>query len=144
MSSFGWYEKNSKKIQEAETGKEVVVIVITVRVTRLMVRPLKQLTESAQKIANADLEVSIECNTKDEVGVLAKSFKQTVEQLRCYIEYINRLAYTDTLTKIQNKTAYEECIARLPKIAEAENKDFADVFRRADALMYEDKARKKD
>lgn len=103
----------------------VVAIVITVRVTRLMVRPLKQLTESAQKIANADLEVSIECNTKDEVGVLAKSFKQTVEQLRCYIEYINRLAYTDTLTKLQNKTAYEECIARLPKIAEAENKDFA-------------------
>ena len=36
-----------------------------------MTRPLKELTEAAQKVAGGDLEVNIDCESKDEVGVLA-------------------------------------------------------------------------
>lgn len=105
----------------------VVAILITIQVTRVMIRPLKQLTEAARKIANADLEVDIECKSKDEVGILAQSFQQTAEHLRHYIDYINRLAYTDVLTNLKNKTAYEECVAHLEKRITEENAKFAVV-----------------
>ncbi|MGN0506234.1 MAG: diguanylate cyclase [Lachnospiraceae bacterium] len=90
-----------------------VVILVTIQVSRVMIRPLHQLTEAAQKIANSDLDVSIECNTNDEVGVLARSFQLTAEHLKKYIGYINKLAYTDALTGIRNKTAYEETVELL-------------------------------
>ncbi|MGN1148879.1 MAG: diguanylate cyclase [Lachnospiraceae bacterium] len=102
----------------------LVAILITIQVTKVMVRPLKQLTEAARKIANDDLEVSIDCKAKDEVGILAQSFQQTAEHLRQYIEYINRLAYTDVLTTLKNKAAYEECVEMLDKKIAEGNAEF--------------------
>lgn len=101
-----------------------IAIYVTVQVTKVMVRPLKELTKAARKIANVDLDVSIECNSKDEVGILAQSFQQTAEHLRHYVEYINHLAYTDVLTGLCNKTAYEECVDKLNKTIEEGNAEF--------------------
>lgn len=86
----------------------VIAVFLTVRVTRMMIRPLKQLTLAAQKVADGDLEVNIECESKDEIGVLAKSFSKTTKHLKKYLNYINSLAYIDALTGTQNKTAYTE------------------------------------
>lgn len=103
----------------------VIFIVITILVTQVMVRPLRQLTEAAKKIADEDLDVSIECKTKDEVGVLAQSFQQAADHLRHYIDYINQLAHTDVLTQVGNKTAYEESVAELTKQIENKTAEFA-------------------
>lgn len=102
-------------------------VVVMLYWVRSIIKPLKHLTEAAKKIAQGDLKVSIECNSKDEVGVLAQSFKQTAKSLDEYIEYINRLAYTDALTGIKNKTAYEESVAFLDEEIKNENTDFAVV-----------------
>lgn len=102
-----------------------VVIIVAVRLSEVMIRPLKQLTKAAQKIANSDLNVSIECNTKDEVGVLARSFQLTTEHLKNYIGTINKLAYTDALTGIGNKTAYEAIVQQLEKQMEQGNAEFS-------------------
>jgi len=90
-----------------------IAIVLTVHLSKMVVRPLKQLTEAAGKISEGDLSVAIECKTKDEVGVLAESFKRTAKHLKQYIDYINHLAYTDALTDAQNKTAYTDRTNRL-------------------------------
>lgn len=91
----------------------LIAILLTIHLSRMVVRPLKQLTEAAGKISEGDLSVSIECRTKDEVGVLAESFRRTVKHLKQYIDYINHLAYTDALTNAQNKTAYADRTNRL-------------------------------
>lgn len=91
----------------------LAALLVTVKVTKVIIHPLKQLTEAAKRIANVDLDVTIECKSKDEVGVLAQSFKQTAEHLKNYIAYINRLAFTDVLTNLQNKTAYKACVEQL-------------------------------
>jgi diguanylate cyclase (GGDEF)-like protein len=90
-----------------------IAILLTIHLSKMVVRPLKQLTEVAGKISEGDLSVTIECKTKDEVGVLAESFKRTVKHLKQYIDYINHLAYTDALTNTQNKTAYTDRTNRL-------------------------------
>lgn len=78
-----------------------------------LVRPLLQLTEAAKQIAKGNMDVVIEEGSQDEVGVLASSFKQTVASLKEYINYINILAYTDVMTQIGNKTAYDKRVEKL-------------------------------
>lgn len=91
----------------------VISILLTVYMTRRMVRPLKELNFAAQKIAEGDLSISLTKETKDEVGTLAESFQKTVEHLQKYITYINSLAYRDSLTGVKNKTAYQDAETRL-------------------------------
>lgn len=78
--------------------------------SRRIVRPLRELTEAAKKIAAGDLSVNIKHYTNDEVGILAKSFQQTVQHLQTYINYINGLAYKDPLTGVKSKAAYQEAV----------------------------------
>lgn len=100
---------------------------ITIHVTREMTRPLKELTEAAQKVAGGDLEVNIDCESKDEVGVLADSVQQMVNHLRHYIDYVNEQAYTDALTGVANKAAYKEYVDKLDKRAADEKIKYAVV-----------------
>ena len=71
-----------------------------------IIRPLKRLTQAANEIANGNLQINLDYNSKDEVGVLARSFEETTKQLNKRIEYINSLAYTDKLTNSKNNTSY--------------------------------------
>ena len=102
---------------------------ITIHVTREMTRPLKELTEAAQKVAGGNLEVNIDCESKDEVGVLADSVQQMVNHLRHYIDYVNEQAYTDALTGVANKAAYKEYVDKLDKRAADEKIKYAVVVK---------------
>jgi len=84
----------------------VVFIVLTLRNAKGMVLPLKKLDEAAKEIAEGNLEVDIDVYTKDEIGTLAESLRETVKQLKSRINYINNLAYMDKLTGVKNNTAY--------------------------------------
>jgi len=49
-------------------------------------KPLKRLTEGVQKLGSGDLDVSIEVTSRDEMGLLAKTFNSMTIQLRESIE----------------------------------------------------------
>lgn len=98
---------------------------LTVSMTRRLIRPLRELNEAAKKIASGDLSVNLTQQTKDEVGTLADSFQQTVEHLQKYISYINGLAYRDSLTGVKNKTAYQNTEARLEEQMRLGRPEFA-------------------
>lgn len=91
----------------------VLSVALTVLVTRRIIQPLKDLDGAAKRIADGDLSITLESRTKDEVGTLTESFRQTVEHLRSYLEYINGLAYRDGLTGLKNKMAYNDAVERL-------------------------------
>lgn len=67
-------------------------VVVTVFLTRRMTKPLKSLNEAAKRIADGELDVSVECASKDDIGMLAESFGRTVSQLKNYAAYINELS----------------------------------------------------
>ena len=83
-----------------------IAILIAIIFARRLVRPLQELTVAAKQVADGNLHVDIKHRSKDEVGLLAESFRQTVIQLDHYFTNINMLAYEDSLTGLQNKTAY--------------------------------------
>lgn len=105
----------------------LVAVPVTIRVNQMMTKPIKQLTESAQKMVRGDLDVSIACNSRDEVGILADSFRQMAAKLKEQIAYIRNLAYTDVMTGTRNKTAYECFVEEIDERMQTEPVDFAVV-----------------
>ena len=117
-------------IQQISIALAVIAIfsvVLTVVMTRRLIRPLRELNEAAKKIAAGDLSISLTRQTKDEVGTLAESFQQTVEHLQKYINYINGLAYRDSLTGTKNKTAYLDAESRFEEEMRLGRPEFAIV-----------------
>lgn len=105
----------------------LLAVLLTIYMTRRLIKPLRELNTAAQKIAGGDLSVSLSYQTKDEVGTLADSFQQTVNHLRKYIDYINGLAYRDGLTGVKNKTAYQEAVSLLEEKSRTGKPEFAMV-----------------
>lgn len=70
----------------------VLALVLSAVIVRGIVRPLGELNHAAEKIAGGELDVSISCQSRDEVGMLAKNFGETVEQLKTYIDSIDETA----------------------------------------------------
>lgn len=81
----------------------VINLIVSTRITR----PLKTLTEAAEQIAEGNLDVELPRPTHDEVGVLTRSFDVTVQSLKKYISGMRYKAYSDPLTHVKNKNAYE-------------------------------------
>ena len=105
----------------------VIFIVITIVICNTITKPLEKLTSAADKIAKGNLNIDIDVHTKDEIGVLANALQKTTDELNLYVQKINRLAYLDTLTGVENKTAYDEAVKRLEKEIGDNNAEFAVV-----------------
>lgn len=70
----------------------LISLLISAIVVRNIVRPLQELNTAAGHIAAGELDVSITSRSRDEVGTLADSFRQTVDRLRTYMAYIDELS----------------------------------------------------
>lgn len=84
----------------------LVFVLLGLVISKNIVKPLRELNNAAKEIADGNLEVSLNCKSKDEVGTLANSLQETARQLKQRIDYINNLAYMDKLTDTKNNTAY--------------------------------------
>jgi methyl-accepting chemotaxis protein len=66
----------------------LVTYIVSDRITK----PLRKITDVAQKIAHGDLDVSLDVGSKDEVGRLADAFNLTIKQLVNYQSYIDEIS----------------------------------------------------
>lgn len=108
----------------------LIGILTSVVISQSIIRPLKELTKVSRKIADGNLKIKIPSESKDEVGELADSLQQTVDCLRVYMDRISDLAYTDTLTGVKSKTAYDEEVRRL-------NENIAEGFHQFGIIMFD-------
>ena len=111
-------------------------VLVTVAITKRMIKPLKELNTAAKKIAEGDLSISLTQQSKDEVGTLADSFQQTVNHLQKYINYINSLAYRDAMTGVKNKAAWQDAERRLEEQMRQGRPEFAVVVMDINGLKY--------
>ena len=71
----------------------VIIIFISMRrVASQITKPLEDLNETAQKLAEGNLQVELNITSEDEIGELADSIGKTVTRLKEYINYIDEIA----------------------------------------------------
>ncbi|MBQ7158006.1 MAG: diguanylate cyclase [Treponema sp.] len=83
-----------------------IFIYLSSRITQRIINPLMELIGATKKLANGDLNAKLPVDSDDEVGLLAKSFEETLHQLPNYL-------YRDSLTGVRNMTAYKRAIEDL-------------------------------
>jgi len=62
-------------------GALVLALVLGLVLSRTLSRPLQELSSAAQRAATGDLSQKVEITSRDEIGVLAQSFNQMMEDL---------------------------------------------------------------
>ena len=83
-----------------------LIVTFTLRFAGRITRPLRELTEVAEQVDAGNYDVVLNCNEKDEVGVLSRTFDRLIAHLRIYISDLSSQAHTDALTAVSNKGAY--------------------------------------
>ncbi|NJN96736.1 MAG: HAMP domain-containing protein [Anaerolineales bacterium] len=70
-------------------------------VTRLIVGPIKLMTQATRQLADGKLDVSLPAESRDEIGQMTHSFSQMVAYLQAMAGTINQLAQGNLTVKMQ-------------------------------------------
>jgi methyl-accepting chemotaxis protein len=117
-----------------------VIATILIFVSRGVINPLNKLVLSSEQVAKGELYHNIEVNSKDEIGVLSKSFKDMVESLKEIISNIqDKTQKTDamsielTSTSNQLSSAANEVALAIQEVAQGASVQANDLM---DAINY--------
>lgn len=108
----------------------IVSMLFMILIVRNMLAPLKRLNKAAGMIAAGDYNVAFDKKrSKDEIGQLTTYYEQTVKTLKDYMQYVDGLAYTDSLTGVKNKNAFDAMVTQFEKdFVAGESKRFGIVL----------------
>ena len=70
----------------------IILFVLILLVSKSIVHPLAKLRDTAGKIADGKLNVTVETAASDEVGQVSRAIARTVERLKQYIAYIDEIS----------------------------------------------------
>lgn len=85
----------------------VFALLVVYFVVRNFLRPLNDLTEASKKLADGNFDVTLSYNKDDEVGQLSKTFEVMSASIKRYYDHFHSLAYTDSMTGLNNKAAFD-------------------------------------
>ena len=93
----------------------IVSILLTQLFTGKITKPLKQLTEAARQADAGNYDVKVDYNGKDEVGSLARTFRNMAGHMKDHITDLNKRANVDMLTSVRNKNAFTAYVEDMQK-----------------------------
>lgn len=70
----------------------VLSILVAFFITRMITRPIHEVTRVTEQMAKGDLDVDISVRSKDEIGVMAGAFRRMADNLNEVMSQINRAA----------------------------------------------------
>ena len=107
----------------------IIFALIIMLVMRAITRPLLSLTSASQQLAEGDYDVELNYKGKDEVGTLTSAFQKMRDQMKAYIDDLNRRVRTDDLTGLPNQRYFFS-------LAEAERTALLDAGKRPIMLYF--------
>lgn len=110
--SESWH-KMTRSILLSAIAILVVFALLTLVIVGAVTKPLLRLTSASQKLASGDYNAELDYEGDDEVGILTRSFRQMRDHLKLYISDLNSRAFSDALTGIKNKGAFDVVKERL-------------------------------
>lgn len=84
----------------------VVISLLVLWFLRIFLRPIKELTNAALRVADGDYNIAAVSSKTKEVEILGASFEQMASQLLKHDRQQHQLAYRDSLTGLRNSTSF--------------------------------------
>ncbi|MCT4662628.1 MAG: methyl-accepting chemotaxis protein [Tissierellales bacterium] len=82
----------------------IVVIVVAFVFSKKIVRPIIKISDAADKLAVGDIDVNVNIDSQDEIGILANSFKLMVSNIKEQVECAKQIAKGDLSTVVNVKS----------------------------------------
>jgi methyl-accepting chemotaxis protein len=108
---------NAQANSAASSSEQLVIIValitivlsalITLWLARSITRPLAEITSAAERIAQGDLDVTVNANTDDEIGRLATAFGNSVDYLGEMAGAADRIADGDLAATVSFRSSQD-------------------------------------
>ncbi len=90
-------------------------------ISRTISRPVRKMVEVADRLSLGDVEVSIESDTKDEIGSLVMSFSKMIENIRKQAFVVEKMAAGDLTIDVQVKSDKDLLGSKLSEMIETNN-----------------------
>ncbi len=110
----------------------VIGLALAFLITRSITGPIKLAVDSANAVARGDLEVTIDLDQKDEVGVLADAMKTMVDNLKATVQVAEKIAEGDLMVKVNILSEKDALGQALASMTAKLNHIVADVKSAAD------------
>jgi PAS domain S-box-containing protein len=112
----GTYEEEIyQSLHETERFILMVVIVglglvffLTVALSKVLTRPIQELTEVTSRMAGGDLSQRVEVRHRDEIGVLGDSFNQMITQIQTYTTSLEKMVEERTGDLKKSREKYRD------------------------------------
>ena len=118
---------NSVYTTSRNTLIAVIIIAVTAAltfgliITNSIIKPINVLTESANQIANGDVDVNIQVLTQDETGILMESFAKMVENIREQALVVEKIASGDLTVSIKTRSEKDILGKKLTEMIKTNN-----------------------
>lgn len=108
--------ENQAKTNEANSAKAIntmitlvgaaviIAILVGILIARGIANPVQKLTEASSKLAKGDIDVEIEDNNKDEVGMLSRAFRDMIANIKENSLVAERMAQGDLSMRVVEKS----------------------------------------
>lgn len=57
-------------------------VILSFKISKIITKPLEELTSAAKEMGKGNLDIKIDCNTNDEIGILSESFNNMADELK--------------------------------------------------------------
>ena len=86
----------------------VFCVPVTFHFAENFVRPIKALTQTAHTVSAGNFEAPFPVERSDEIGVLARAYRDMVATIRNNMARIHELAYVDPVTRLPNRECFRQ------------------------------------
>lgn len=103
---------NNRATAKSSTITTVIILVIGIFIalalgifiSSLISKPIKKLMDAADKISEGDLDIILDIDTKDEIGILMTSFSKMIDNIRIQADEANKIAAGDINVEVKVKS----------------------------------------
>lgn len=99
----------------------IIAVALGLFIARIISKPIKKMASAAELLSIGDINVNVEANTKDEVGILAKSFRKMIATIKEQALAAERIAAGDLTVDIDIKSQNDLLGKKLSEIVEKNN-----------------------
>lgn len=114
----------------------ILTLHVAMHVSGRIVGPISAITETAKHYAQGNWDISVSCDTDDELEILTDNITIMAQKTKEYISCIHDMAEKDGLTGLKNKTAYLHYIEQLKTIQPDTDPGYAVVVFDVNNLKY--------
>jgi len=102
-------------------------ILLGIYIAKMISRPINKMVDIANKLAIGDIDVDIDINREDEIGILAQSFNKMIDGIKEQVDIVSKIAEKDISFKVTSRSDKDIMGISLEKTIEGLNKMFNDI-----------------